>query len=207
MYNFILIQFATIKYNTQRSSHHLCPPWPRTIYFFKKYFIDLFMKDTEREAETQAEREASSMPGARCGTWTWDSRNTPWAEGRSSTSKPLRFPNHELLSIKHSMFSWSLFLLFIYLFILFLFLISTKLYLRILERQLVHAQSWGVGWGEEGESILNRLGAECQGSPESKVGLDPTTLRQNQGSLNWLRNPATLKPSSFHSESISLVTP
>ena len=28
--------------------------------FFKKYFIYLFMRDTEREAETQAEGEAGS---------------------------------------------------------------------------------------------------------------------------------------------------
>ena len=27
------------------------------------------MRDTEREAETQAEGEAGSMQGARCGTW------------------------------------------------------------------------------------------------------------------------------------------
>ena len=54
-----------------------------------------------------------------------------------------------------------------------------------------------VGVGEvererERESVLNRLGAECQGSPESNVGLDPTTLRshlrQNQESLNCLRS-------------------
>ena len=32
------------------------------------YFIYLFMRDTEREAETQAEGEAGSMQRARCGT-------------------------------------------------------------------------------------------------------------------------------------------
>ena len=36
--------------------------------FFKKYFIYLFMQDTEREAETQAEGGAGSTQGARCGT-------------------------------------------------------------------------------------------------------------------------------------------
>ena len=71
-------------------------------------------------------------------------------------------------------------------------------------------QGWGRWRGRGRESVLNRLGAQCQGSPESNVGLDPTTLRshlrQNQASLNCLHNPAALKPSSFHSESISLVT-
>ena len=33
----------------------------------KKDFIYLFMKATEREAETQAEREAGSLWGAQCG--------------------------------------------------------------------------------------------------------------------------------------------
>ena len=36
--------------------------------FLKKDFIYLFMRDTEREAETQAEGEAGSMQGARHGT-------------------------------------------------------------------------------------------------------------------------------------------
>ena len=35
---------------------------------FFKNFIYLFMRDTEREAETQAEGEAGSVQGARCGT-------------------------------------------------------------------------------------------------------------------------------------------
>ena len=36
--------------------------------FFLKDFIYLFMRDTGREAEIQAEGEAGSMQGARCGT-------------------------------------------------------------------------------------------------------------------------------------------
>ena len=44
------------------------------------------MKDTEREAETQAEGEAGSTQGARCGTQSQVSRITPWAEGGA---KPL----------------------------------------------------------------------------------------------------------------------
>ena len=35
---------------------------------FFKNFIYLFMRDTERKAETQAEGEAGSMQGALCGT-------------------------------------------------------------------------------------------------------------------------------------------
>ena len=35
--------------------------------FFFKDFIYLFMRDTKREAETQAEGEAGSPRGARCG--------------------------------------------------------------------------------------------------------------------------------------------
>ena len=35
----------------------------------------------EREAETQAEGQAGSMQGARCGTGSQVSRITPWAEG------------------------------------------------------------------------------------------------------------------------------
>ena len=38
------------------------------LFFFFKDFIYLFMRDTEREAETQAEGEADSMQGARGGT-------------------------------------------------------------------------------------------------------------------------------------------
>ena len=37
------------------------------VHFFK-HFIYLFMRDTEREAETQAEGEAGSMRGARSRT-------------------------------------------------------------------------------------------------------------------------------------------
>ena len=44
------------------------------------------MRDTEREAETQAEGEAGSVQGARCWTQSLVSRITPWAEGGA---KPL----------------------------------------------------------------------------------------------------------------------
>ena len=45
------------------------------------------MRDRERGAETQAEGEAGSMQG---GTQSWDSRITPWAEGRHSITEPPR---------------------------------------------------------------------------------------------------------------------
>ena len=39
------------------------------------------MRDIQREAETQAEGEAGSLQGARCGTRSQDSKITPRAEG------------------------------------------------------------------------------------------------------------------------------
>ena len=50
------------------------------------------MRLTEREADTQAEGEAGSMRGARCGTGSWVSRITPWAEGRCQITEPPRDP-------------------------------------------------------------------------------------------------------------------
>ena len=52
------------------------------VFLFFKDFIYLFMIDQEREAQAQAEVEAGSMPGARRGTRSWDSRTGPWAKGR-----------------------------------------------------------------------------------------------------------------------------
>ena len=46
----------------------------------------------DREAETQAEGEAGSVPGARHGTRSPDSRITPWAKGRDQTAEPPRDP-------------------------------------------------------------------------------------------------------------------
>ena len=66
------------------------------LFFFFKDVICLFMHENtqrrEREAETQAEGEAGSMPGAQHGTRSQDSRITPWAEGRCSTAEPPRRP-------------------------------------------------------------------------------------------------------------------
>ena len=51
------------------------------------------MRDTERKADTKAERDAGSTQGARCGTQSRDSRITPWAEVRRSTAEPPRRPS------------------------------------------------------------------------------------------------------------------
>ena len=60
--------------------------------FFEILFIYLFMKDKEREVETEVVGEAGSMRGARCGTQSQDSRITPWAKGRRLTAEPPRRP-------------------------------------------------------------------------------------------------------------------
>ena len=52
--------------------------------------------ETEREAETQAEGEAGSMQGARCGTQSQVSRITPWAEGGT---KLLSYPGCPIRAI------------------------------------------------------------------------------------------------------------
>ena len=65
----------------------------RNLFF--KDFIYLFMRDTEREAETQAEGEAGSLQGARCRTGSWDPGITPWAKGRCSTTEPPQVSLHQ----------------------------------------------------------------------------------------------------------------
>ena len=58
--------------------------------FILKYFIYLFMRDTEIEAETQAEGgEAGSMQGAQCGTRSWDPGSRP---GPKADAQPLSHP-------------------------------------------------------------------------------------------------------------------
>ena len=49
------------------------------------------MRDTEGEAETQAEGEASSLQGAQCGTGFQDLGIMTWADGRCSTTEPPRY--------------------------------------------------------------------------------------------------------------------
>ena len=52
------------------------------------------MRDTQREAETQAEGEAGSLWAARCGTRSRDPGITSWAEGGA---KPLSPPGVPIL--------------------------------------------------------------------------------------------------------------
>ena len=61
-------------------------------YYFFNFKIYLFLRDTQGEAETQAEGEAGSLQGARCRTRSQDPGVTPWAEGRRSTAEPPRRP-------------------------------------------------------------------------------------------------------------------
>ena len=68
------------------------------VIFLKKDFIYLFMRDTQREVETQAEGEAGSMQGAQCGTRSRVSRVTPWAEGGTKPLSHLGYPRAQLLN-------------------------------------------------------------------------------------------------------------
>ena len=54
------------------------------VLFFLRFYV--FMKDTEREAEIQAEGEVGSLQGGR--TASRDHRIMPWAKGRRSTTEP-----------------------------------------------------------------------------------------------------------------------
>ena len=49
--------------SSQREQEYCC-----LLFFSFKDFIYLFMRDTQREAETQAEGEAGSLQGAQCRT-------------------------------------------------------------------------------------------------------------------------------------------
>ena len=62
---------------------------------FKILFI--YSWETQKEAETQAEGEAGSLGGARCGTQFQDPRITSWAKGRCSTAEPPRCPQKCIL--------------------------------------------------------------------------------------------------------------
>ena len=59
------------------------------------------MRDTEREAKTQAEGEgeAGSMQGAQPGTRSWVSRITPWTEGGAKLLSHLGCPLGTYLNV------------------------------------------------------------------------------------------------------------
>ena len=61
-------------------------------HLFKIFYLFIHDRQREREAEAQTEGEAGSMPGARCGTRSWDSRIAPWAKGRHETAEPPKDP-------------------------------------------------------------------------------------------------------------------
>ena len=65
------------------------------LLFFKFYY--LFLRDTQREAETQVEGEAGSMQGARCGTQSQDPVITPWP--KADDAQPLSHPGIPKLNI------------------------------------------------------------------------------------------------------------
>ena len=60
------------------------------------------MRDTQGEAETQAEGEAGSMQGPRCGTRSKDPGITTSAEGRCSTTEPPRHPRIDVPYLQSS---------------------------------------------------------------------------------------------------------
>ena len=71
-----------------------------SLSLFLKDIIYLFMRDTEREAETQAEEEPGSLQGTSCRTGSQDPGVTPRAEGRCSTTEPPRRPTNCVIFIK-----------------------------------------------------------------------------------------------------------
>ena len=62
-------------------------------FILKKDFIYLFMRDTGREAETQAEGEAGSMRGVRCGTQSGDPGSRPELKADAQPLSPPSVPN------------------------------------------------------------------------------------------------------------------
>ena len=65
------------------TTHRVELKWLMSFFYFIFFSWETH---SERDAETEAEREAGAMQGARCGTQSWDSRITPWAEGRHLTT-------------------------------------------------------------------------------------------------------------------------
>ena len=57
-------------------------------FFFLRFY--LFMRDTQREAETSAEGKAGSSRRTQCRTWSWDPGITPRPKGRHWTTEPPR---------------------------------------------------------------------------------------------------------------------
>ena len=64
-----------------------------TMIIFKKIFFYLFMRDTEREAETQAEGETDSLQGARCRTPSQDLGSQDHNNVSQKQTQPLSHPD------------------------------------------------------------------------------------------------------------------
>ena len=62
------------------------------VSFFSIDFINLFMRDTDREAETQVEGEAGSMQGPGCGTRSGTPGSCCELKTKHSTAEPPRRP-------------------------------------------------------------------------------------------------------------------
>ncbi|CAD7688446.1 unnamed protein product [Nyctereutes procyonoides] len=82
----IRIYYYSLKYPSNKKSYHLLS------ICYVSVTVLVFYIEREREAETQAEGEAGSMPGARRGTRSPDSRIAPWAKGKRQTAEPPRDP-------------------------------------------------------------------------------------------------------------------
>ena len=78
-----ILHYSVIVHHTPYSHLKFSVFSPR--YF--KYFIYLFMRDTEREAQMKAEGEAGSLWGAWCGTRFQDPGITGWDEGRCTATE------------------------------------------------------------------------------------------------------------------------
>ena len=88
--------------------------------FILKIFIYLFMKDErhrERERGRDIGRGRSRLPPGRV---MWDPRITPWAEGRCSTTEPLRCPHFPCLKNHLQGSENHCFIYFVYFWLLFL---------------------------------------------------------------------------------------
>ena len=88
------------------SDHLLTSLIQRTVIPFLKNFLKiyLFMRDTERGAETQAEGEVGSTQGAQCRTQSQDPGIMPWAKGRCPTTEPPRRPQRTVIPNSHFSF-------------------------------------------------------------------------------------------------------
>ena len=67
-------------------------------YSFIHLFIHLFIH--ERHTHIQAEGEAGSMQGARCGALSQVSRITPWAEGGAKSLSHPGCPTYKILNVE-----------------------------------------------------------------------------------------------------------